>query len=216
MGAGRTEVAQAIFGYRKMTKGELFIDGNAVKINNPREAKKRGIGFVTEDRKTQGLVVDFSIKENIAMANFNKTSKSGIIRGSKEKSFVGKLVEKLGVKTPSAELPAKSLSGGNQQKVVIAKWLGIEPEILILDEPTRGVDIGAKKEIYQIMNDLAEQGVAILMISSELPEVIGMSDRVLVMHEGKITGEVAGDDMTQEKIMHYATGGDKVVQSQNF
>lgn len=216
MGAGRTEVAQAIFGYRKMTKGELFIDGNAVKINNPREAKKRGIGFVTEDRKTQGLVVDFSIKENIAMANFNKISKSGIIRGSKEKSFVGKLVEKLGVKTPSAELPAKSLSGGNQQKVVIAKWLGIEPEILILDEPTRGVDIGAKKEIYQIMNDLAEQGVAILMISSELPEVIGMSDRVLVMHEGKITGEVAGDDMTQEKIMHYATGGDKVVQSQNF
>lgn len=108
------------------------------------------------------------------------------------------------------------MSGGNQQKVVIAKWLGIEPEILILDEPTRGVDIGAKKEIYQIMNDLAEQGVAILMISSELPEVIGMSDRVLVMHEGKITGEVAGDDMTQEKIMHYATGGDKVVQSQNF
>ena len=216
MGAGRTEVAQAIFGYRKMTKGELFIDGNAVKINNPREAKKRGIGFVTEDRKTQGLVVDFSIKENIAMANFDKTSKSGIIRGSKEKSFVGKLVEKLGVKTPSAELPAKSLSGGNQQKVVIAKWLGIKPEILILDEPTRGVDIGAKKEIYQIMNDLAEQGVAILMISSELPEVIGMSDRVLVMHEGKITGEVAGEDMTQEKIMHYATGGDKVVQSQNF
>lgn len=216
MGAGRTEVAQAIFGYRKMTKGELFIDGKAVKINNPREAKKRGIGFVTEDRKTQGLVVDFSIKENIAMANFDKTSKSGIIRASKEKSFVGKLVEKLGVKTPSAELPAKSLSGGNQQKVVIAKWLGIKPEILILDEPTRGVDIGAKKEIYQIMNDLAEQGVAILMISSELPEVIGMSDRVLVMHEGKITGEVAGDDMTQEKIMHYATGGDKVVQSQNF
>lgn len=216
MGAGRTEVAQAIFGYRKMTKGQLFIDGNAVKIKNPRQAKKLGIGFVTEDRKTQGLIVDFSIKENIAMANFSKTSKSGIISGSKEKSFVGDLVKKLGVKTPSAELSAKSLSGGNQQKVVIAKWLGIEPEILILDEPTRGVDIGAKKEIYQIMNDLAEQGVAILMISSELPEVIGMSDRVLVMHEGKITGEVAGEDMTQEKIMHYATGGDKVVQSQNF
>ncbi len=216
MGAGRTEVAQAIFGYRKMTKGQLFIDGNAVKIKNPRQAKKLGIGFVTEDRKTQGLIVDFSIKENIAMANFSKTSKSGIISGSKEKSFVGNLVKKLGVKTPSAELSAKSLSGGNQQKVVIAKWLGIEPEILILDEPTRGVDIGAKKEIYQIMNDLAEQGVAILMISSELPEVIGMSDRVLVMHEGKITGEVVGEDMTQEKIMHYATGGDKVVQSQNF
>lgn len=216
MGAGRTEVAQAIFGYRKMSKGQILIDGKPVNIKNPRQAKNLGIGFVTEDRKTQGLIVDFSIKENITMANFEKASASGIISRSKEKSFVGDLVKKLGVKTPSAELSAKSLSGGNQQKVVIAKWLGINPEILILDEPTRGVDIGAKKEIYQIMNDLAEQGVAILMISSELPEVIGMSDRVLVMHEGKITGEVTGEDMTQEKIMHYATGGDKVVQSQNF
>lgn len=216
MGAGRTEVAQAIFGHRKMSKGQIFIDGNEVKIKNPRQAKKLGIGFVTEDRKTQGLIVDFSIKENISMANFDKVSTSGMISRSKEKSFVSNFVKRLGVKTPTAELSAKSLSGGNQQKVVIAKWLGINPEILILDEPTRGVDIGAKKEIYQIMNELAEQGVAILMISSELPEVIGMSDRVLVMHEGKITGEVTGEEMTQEKIMHYATGGDKVVQSQNF
>ncbi len=213
MGAGRTEIAQALFGFRKMAKGEILIDDKKVKIKNPRQAIKLGMGFVTEDRKTQGLVVDFSIKDNISMTNFDKTAQSGFISSKQERTFVQSLVEKLGVKTASIDLSAKALSGGNQQKVVIAKWLGIAPKILILDEPTRGVDIGAKKEIYQIMNDLAEQGVAILMISSELPEVIGMSDRVLVMHEGKITGEVSGEDMTQEKIMHYATGGDKVVQN---
>jgi len=212
MGAGRTEVVQALFGYRKMNKGEIFIDGQKVKISNPLQAKKHGIGYVTEDRKSEGLVVDFSIKDNIMLTNLDKASRLGIIDRKKETNFVDKLIKKLGVRTSGAAQTAKSLSGGNQQKVVIAKWLGDEPKILILDEPTRGVDIGAKKEIYQIINDLAEQGVAILMISSELPEVIGMADRVLVMHEGKITGEVTKEEMTQEKIMYYATGGDKVVQ----
>ncbi|MGG0658374.1 sugar ABC transporter ATP-binding protein [Rummeliibacillus pycnus] len=212
MGAGRTEVVQALFGYRKMNKGEIFIDGQKVKISNPIQAKKHGIGYVSEDRKSEGLVVDFSIKENIMLTNLDKASKMGIIDRKKETSFVENLIKKLGVRTSGAMQTAKSLSGGNQQKVVIAKWLGDEPKILILDEPTRGVDIGAKKEIYQIINNLAEQGVAILMISSELPEIIGMADRVLVMHEGKITGEVTKEEMTQEKIMYYATGGDKVVQ----
>jgi ribose transport system ATP-binding protein len=208
MGAGRTEVAQALFGYRKISSGEIYIDNKPVKISSPIEAMKQKIGFVTEDRKSQGLVLDFSIKENIMLANLEKGSKSGVILPKLENEMVTKYIEQLRIRTSSADLAAKSLSGGNQQKVVIAKWLGTNPEILILDEPTRGVDIGAKKEIYQIMNNLAEAGVSILMISSELPEVIGMADRVLVMQEGKVTGIVQKDNMTQENIMHYATGGE--------
>ncbi|MER2128769.1 sugar ABC transporter ATP-binding protein [Solibacillus sp. FSL H8-0523] len=209
MGAGRTEVAQAIFGYRKLSNGEVFIDNKKVSINSPIEAMKHKIGFVTEDRKTQGLVLDFSIKENIMLANLEKGSKTGVIVPKLENDMVADYIEQLRIRCASADIAAKSLSGGNQQKVVIAKWLGTNPEILILDEPTRGVDIGAKKEIYQIMNNLAEAGVSILMISSELPEVIGMSDRVLVMREGQLTGMVTKEQMTQENIMHYATGGEE-------
>ena len=215
MGAGRTEVAQALFGYRKATAGEILIDGKPVKIHSPIDAMKQKIGFVSEDRKTEGLILDFSIKENIMLTNLDKGSKSGVILPKLENKMVAKYIEQLRIRTASAEQSAKSLSGGNQQKIVIAKWLGTDPQILILDEPTRGVDIGAKKEIYQIMNNLAEAGVSILMISSELPEVIGMADRVMVMHEGKVTGTLTKKDMTQEKIMHYATGGDKVVQTAN-
>ncbi|HWK24155.1 MAG TPA: sugar ABC transporter ATP-binding protein [Ureibacillus sp.] len=212
MGAGRTEVAQTLFGYRKTNSGEILIDGKKATIKSPIEALKNGIGFVTEDRKTQGLVLDFSIKENITLANLEKCSASGIMKNEKENKMVSKYIEDLKIRTSGPEQSAKSLSGGNQQKVVIAKWLGTEPEILILDEPTRGVDIGARKEIYHIINQLAEAGVAILMISSELPEVIGMADRVIVMREGKLTGEVMKEHMTQEVIMQYATGGEKVVQ----
>ncbi len=212
MGAGRTEVAQALFGYRKTSAGSIYIDGKQVKINSPIDALKYKIGFVTEDRKTQGLVLDFSIKENIMLANLEKGSKSGIIVPKMEDELVAGYIEQLRIRTSSANAAAKSLSGGNQQKVVIAKWLGTQPEILILDEPTRGVDIGAKKEIYQIMNNLAEAGVSILMISSELPEVIGMADRVIIMREGKLTGMVPKESMTQENIMHYATGGDQHAQ----
>ena len=208
MGAGRTEVAQTLFGYRKLSSGEIFIDGKKVNIKSPIDAMKHKIGFVTEDRKTEGLVLDFSIKENIMLTNLEKGSKSGVIVPKLENNMVAGYIEQLRIRTSSADLAAKSLSGGNQQKVVIAKWLGTNPEILILDEPTRGVDIGAKKEIYQIMNNLAEAGVSILMISSELPEVIGMADRVLIMREGKVTGMVSKDHMTQENIMHYATGGE--------
>ena len=212
MGAGRTEVVQSLFGYKKLDSGELILDGKQVKINTPLDAIKLGFGFVTEDRKSEGLILDFSVKENLGITNFNKISKNGVVNNQKEKSLYDSMVKRLGVRTSGPGQTVKSLSGGNQQKIVIAKWLGIEPDILILDEPTRGVDVGAKKEIYSIVNTLAENGVSIIMISSELPEIIGMVDRVLVMHEGKITGEITKEEMTQEKIMHYATGGDKVAK----
>ncbi|MBD7945898.1 sugar ABC transporter ATP-binding protein [Psychrobacillus sp. Sa2BUA9] len=212
MGAGRTEVVQSLFGYKKLDSGELILDGKQVKINTPLDAIKLGFGFVTEDRKSEGLILDFSVKENLGITNFNKISKNGVVSNQKEKSLYDSMVKRLGVRTSGPDQTVKSLSGGNQQKIVIAKWLGIEPDILILDEPTRGVDVGAKKEIYSIVNTLAENGVSIIMISSELPEIIGMVDRVLVMHEGKITGEITKEEMSQEKIMHYATGGDKVAK----
>jgi len=210
MGAGRTEVVETIFGYRKAHSGDILIDGKKVSIKSPMDALKQKIGYVTEDRKTKGLVLDFSIQENVSLANLKKVSTSGVVSKEKESSLVNQYIKQLKIRTSSPKQSAKSLSGGNQQKVVLAKWLGTEPEVLILDEPTRGVDIGAKKEIYQIINDLAQAGVAILMISSELPEIIGMADRVLVMHEGKLTGEVSKEEMTQERIMHFATGGEQV------
>ncbi|WP_271853537.1 sugar ABC transporter ATP-binding protein [Planococcus maritimus] len=210
MGAGRTEVAQSLFGYKKADSGAVELDGKPVKIDNPQKAKELGIGYVTEDRKTEGLIVDFTVEENISMANFNSISKKGLLSKDKERGLYDRMVKRLGIRTAGPNQAAKSLSGGNQQKVVIAKWLGIEPDVLILDEPTRGVDVGAKKEIYSIINELAAKGVAILMISSELPEVIGMADRVLVMHEGKLTADVPKQEMTQETIMHYATGGGKL------
>ena len=212
MGAGRTEVAQSLFGYKKLQKGTILLNGKPVKISSPLQAKKLGFGYVTEDRKLEGLIVDFSVKDNLSLTNFNKVSSNGIIKANEEKTLYETMVKRLGVRTSGPNQAAKSLSGGNQQKIVIAKWLGIEPNVLILDEPTRGVDVGAKKEIYSIINELAEKGVAILMISSELPEIIGMADRVLVMHEGTLTAELQKDEMTQERIMHYATGGDKVAQ----
>lgn len=212
MGAGRTEVVQALFGYRKLTAGDIMLDGKAITIHNPLQAKKLGFGYVTEDRKTEGLIADFSVQDNLSLTNFDKVASNGIVKNQAENNLYQSMVERLGIRLSGPTQAAKSLSGGNQQKVVIAKWLGIEPEVLILDEPTRGVDVGAKKEIYSIINELAERGVAIIMVSSELPEVIGMADRVLVMHEGRLTGEVTKDDMTQERIMHFATGGEKIAQ----
>ncbi|MDV6378760.1 sugar ABC transporter ATP-binding protein [Sporosarcina sp. GW1-11] len=213
MGAGRTEVIQSIFGFKKPTAGEIFIDGEKVVIANPLQAKKLGIGYVTEDRKSEGLILDFSVQDNMSLTNFDRISKAGIIQRMKETSLYDTMSKRLSVRTSGPEQSVKSLSGGNQQKVVIAKWLGIEPDILFLDEPTRGVDVGAKKEIYSIINELAERGVAIVMISSELPEIIGMADRVLVMHEGHLMADLPKEEMTQERIMHFATGGDKVVQN---
>ncbi len=207
MGAGRTEIMRAIFGLDKLDGGEIVLKGKKINIRRPEDAVRHGIGFITEDRKDEGLVLEFSIRENMALPNLFSFTSKGFISSRKEKEFVDTLVKRLQVKTQSAETPAGSLSGGNQQKVVIAKWIGIGPSLLILDEPTRGVDVGAKREIYQLINELTDRGVAIIMVSSELPEVLGMSDRIIVVHEGHIGGELAGSEATQENIMTLATGG---------
>ncbi|MEK4119624.1 sugar ABC transporter ATP-binding protein [Paenibacillus sp. FSL W8-0919] len=207
MGAGRTEMMRAIFGLDRLDSGEIWVRGKKVNIRKPDDAVKHGIGFITEDRKDEGLVLDFSVRENMALTNLFSFSSKGFISAKKELDFVDTLTKRLQIKTHTTETPARNLSGGNQQKVVIAKWIGIGPSVLILDEPTRGVDVGAKREIYQLMNELTERGVAILMVSSELPEVLGMSDRILVVHEGRISGEVSGENATQEQIMTLATGG---------
>src|SRR5699024_5420243 len=209
MGAGRSEVMEAIFGFQKKDGGTVKLLGKELHIKHPRDAVRAGIGFITEDRKAKGLVLGASIRENIALTNLRAVSKNGFISDAKEKNLVMDLIQKLQVRTTGKEQQVKSLSGGNQQKVVMAKWLGIHPRVLILDEPTRGVDVGAKKEIYTIMNELTQSGVAIMMISSELPEVLGVSDRIMVMHEGKVTGFLNRDEADQEKIMTAATGGNK-------
>ncbi|WP_147803704.1 sugar ABC transporter ATP-binding protein [Alkalicoccus halolimnae] len=209
MGSGRSEIVETVFGYRKEDSGEVFIDGRKVKINSPKDAIDHGIGFISEDRKSKGLVVDFSIRENLEMTNLEKISDYGWISSKKQRALYEELINKLSVRTSGPNQAAKSLSGGNQQKVVIAKWLYMKPRVLILDEPTRGVDIGAKKEIYNIMVDLAKTGVAIIMISSELPEVIGMSTRVGVMSEGKLMTVLEREELSEQRIMHFATGGDR-------
>lgn len=207
MGAGRTEIMNSIFGSLPYTSGKIMIDGKELKKISPSVAMKHGIGFITEDRKVEGLLLDKDIKTNIALANLSRISKNGILKKKKEKELVQNGIKELNIKCFDANHICEKLSGGNQQKVVFAKWVYTNPKLLILDEPTRGVDIGAKKEIYQIMNDLAKKGVAIIMVSSELPEILGMSDRVLVIHEGKVGGILKKEEASEEKIMTLATGG---------
>ncbi|MDQ0929508.1 ribose transport system ATP-binding protein [Bacillus atrophaeus] len=207
MGAGRTEIMRALFGIDRLDSGEIWLAGKKTNIKNPNDAVKKGLGFITENRKDEGLLLDTSIRENIALPSLTSFSPKGVIDQKREASFVELLINRLTIKTASPETHARNLSGGNQQKVVIAKWIGIGPKVLILDEPTRGVDVGAKREIYTLMNELTDRGVAIIMVSSELPEIIGMSDRIIVVHEGKISGEVASREATQERIMTLATGG---------
>jgi ribose transport system ATP-binding protein len=208
VGAGRTEVARAIFGADPIDSGQILVNGKPVVIRSPRHAISLGIGLVTEDRKALGLVLGMAVRENISLANLGFLSKLGFISRRREREVARGYVEDILIKTPSVEQAVQNLSGGNQQKVVLAKWLFTESKILIFDEPTRGIDVGAKTEIYQLMNRLAENGAAIIMISSELPEVMGMSDRILVMHEGEIAGELSREEATQEQIMHLATGGE--------
>ena len=207
MGAGRTEIMQAIFGNIPMESGKLFIEGKEVSIKNPRQAIAAGIGFITEDRKTEGLLLEKSIAENIEIANLKKISNKSVLSKEKQKEIVRKGIEEFRIKCFGPDHLCTNLSGGNQQKVVLAKWIYTDPKILILDEPTRGVDIGAKKEIYNVINDMAARGVAVIMVSSELPEVLGMSDRIMIVHEGRITGIVDAAEANQAKVMTLATGG---------
>ncbi len=207
MGAGRTEIMQAIFGNLSYESGTIEIDGKEVKISNPRQAMEHGIGFITEDRKTEGLMLDKSIRENISLCNLRRISKSSVISREAEKNMVAEAIKDLHIKCFGSYHECNNLSGGNQQKVVLAKWILTNPKILILDEPTRGVDIGAKKEIYSIINKLAAQGVAIIMVSSELPEVLGMSDNIMVVREGEVRGIISYEEANQERVMTLATGG---------
>ena len=207
MGAGRTEIMQSIFGNMPHVTGQIFMNGNEIHNKNPWDAMANGIGFITEDRKVEGLMLEESIMKNISVANLKRVSSGGVLSAAKEQEMVKTGIQNLHIKCTGPEHACGNLSGGNQQKVVFAKWIFTEPRVLILDEPTRGVDIGAKKEIYSIINDLAGEGVAIIMVSSELPEVLGMSDRVMVVHEGKIGGFIDKEKANQENIMVLATGG---------
>jgi len=205
MGAGRTETARALFGADKKDSGEIYVNGKKVNIKSPQDAVHAGIGYLSEDRKRYGVVVDKTVAENTTMASLENFTNGIFVNNKKEKEITKKYVDALKTKTPSIEQKVKNLSGGNQQKVVIAKWLTRNCDILIFDEPTRGIDVGAKSEIYSLMNDLVKQGKSIIMISSELTEILRMSDRIVVMCEGRKTGEIGIAEATQESIMHAAT-----------
>jgi len=204
MGSGRSEIMHGIFGSTRLESGKVFIEGVEKKINSPIEAKKCGIAFVTEDRKEEGLILDFDIKENFAIPSLKKFLKGVIVQENHISSTIDSYIKSLKIRTSGREQKIKNLSGGNQQKVVFAKWLETNPKILILDEPTRGVDVGAKKEIYEVINELKKQGVAIILVSSELAEVIGVADRVAVIHNQKLVKIYEGKNITQEEVLKTA------------
>lgn len=206
VGAQRTELMEGIFGIRGIASGEIYMHGKKIRIKHPIDAMNAGIGLITEDRRGNGIFGCLSIKDNVGVSVYNKFLKAGFVLDHKKiNRVVDDSIKKLSIKTPSMKEHIANLSGGNQQKVIVARWLANDPDVLIMDEPTRGIDVGAKYEIYQIMIDLAKQGKGIIMISSEMPELIGMSNRILVMCNGHITGEVQGEEATQERIMSYAT-----------
>jgi ribose transport system ATP-binding protein len=206
LGSGRTELARSIFGIDKIDSGKIIIKGKAINLKSPRDSINSGIGLLTEDRKSQGLVLNLSLKDNVCLPNLNMFTKYGVVNSKQETKTAKKFIRELRIKTPGIHQKVMFLSGGNQQKVVVSKWLCSHADILIFDEPTRGIDVGSKVEIYQLMNQLTASGVGILMISSELPEILGISDRIMVMHQGKITGEFLQQDATQEKILKCALG----------
>ncbi len=207
IGAGRTDLALAIFGAGHKVKGGIAVDGQEVDVNSPEAAIAAGLGYVPEDRKLQGLFLGMALRSNITAASTEElTNRIGIVNQNEEREMANYFIKALGIRTPSMEQKARNLSGGNQQKVVLAKWMAVNPKVLIMDEPTRGVDVGAKAEIYALMRDMAHKGMAIIMISSELPEVLSMSDRIVVMREGKYAGTLDAADADEEKIMAYATG----------
>jgi ribose transport system ATP-binding protein len=211
VGAGRTELARAVFGADPIDGGRIFIDGIETRIHSPQDAVRAGIGLLTEDRKQQGLVLLMNVRENICMAVLNRLTRGLVTDARKETTIAQKYIDAMAIKASSQGQLAMNLSGGTQQKVVLGKWMATEPRVLIFDEPTRGIDVGAKVEIYRAMNQLARQGMAILMISSELPEILGMSDRVMVMGGGRVRGILSREDATEEKVLALATGSDKPV-----
>lgn len=207
MGSGRTELAKTIFGEYKKQSGEIFVHGEKKEIKSPKDAIHNGICYLSEDRKKEGLVLGMTVGDNMTLANLKKYENSfKIIDKKQEKKDIDEYIKKLSVKTPSAQQLIKNLSGGNQQKAILGKWIMLSPKVLIIDEPTRGIDIGAKKEIYDVLNALKESGKAVIMISSDMPEVLGVSDRILVMHEGKLTGQLNREHANQEIIMKCAVG----------
>ncbi len=206
VGAGRTEMLRTLFGVDRPLAGEIRVADAPVTLNSPEYAINAGIALVPEDRKQQGLILEMAIRRNIGLAGLRRNAlRGGFLNFAQERSDTTEMVKRLRVKTPDAEQLAGNLSGGNQQKVVLGKWLALRPKILLLDEPTRGIDVGAKQEIYQLMDELAGQGMAILFVSSEMEEVIGMSDRAIVMHEGRITGQLQRDELTEQGVMQLAT-----------
>ncbi len=208
VGSGRTEIVRALIGADKTDVSEIELDGKPVKLDNPQVAVKNGFGLIPEDRKRQGLILGMSVKENSTISVIKTLrSKLGLISGKREHKMVDQSIRDLRVKTPTMNQLVKNLSGGNQQKVVLAKWLNTDARVLIFDEPTRGIDIGAKDEIYKLIRDLSEEGKAIIIVSSDLPEVLGLSDRVFVVYDGRIAAELTGSDIDAEKVMYYAAGG---------
>ena len=206
MGAGRTETTRAIFGVDPKESGEIYLDGKEIKIRNPMDAIRQGVVLAPEDRKKDGLCTKLSIRQNIALPNLDVIAgKSGVINRKVENELCDKAVEELSIKTPNLEVDTATLSGGNQQKVVVAKWLARNSRVVIFDEPTRGIDVGAKVEIYHLMNQLKKQGIAVMFVSSEMPEVMGIADRIIVMCDGRITGELQSGEATQEEILRLAT-----------
>jgi ABC-type sugar transport system ATPase subunit len=205
VGAGRSELVESIFGVTPCDSGEIYINGKQVHINHPQKAVQNKLALITEDRKLTGLNLIESVKENISMVSLSKLSKNGVIDSKKENAAAEKYINALNIKVSSTKNAVSSLSGGNQQKVVLAKWLLSEPDIIIFDEPTRGIDVGAKHDIYVLISELAKSGKGVIVISSEMPEIMGISDRIMVMCEGRITGELKRDEFSQEIIMQYAS-----------
>ena len=207
IGAGRSEVARAVFGVDKSLESDINLADRHLSIRSPQDAIEEGIYLVPEDRRLSGLVVDFNVRENITLPGLERYSTAKLINSSRETVIAKEMCRKINIKPPTPEMRAANLSGGNQQKVVLAKWLALSPKVLIFDEPTRGIDVGAKSEIYSLIRDLAAQGVSLIVISSEMEEVLGISDRIAVMHEGKITGILSRPEFSEEAVMRLATGG---------
>ncbi|HOJ92930.1 MAG TPA: sugar ABC transporter ATP-binding protein [Dictyoglomaceae bacterium] len=204
VGAGRTEIVRAIFGADPKTSGEIFLEGKKLEIRSPKDVVRAGIGLVPEDRKLQGLILNMAVYENVTLTILPTLFSNGLLKSEKEFAVTKEYVDKLGIKTSNFSQKVNTLSGGNQQKVILAKWLALKPKVLILDEPTRGIDVGAKAEIHSLIGEMAKEGIGIILISSELPEILALSDRILVISKGRITAEINKKDASQEKIMQYA------------